>query len=152
MRCSLRLNVAVPASVSVDVDGRNGSITATSLIGNHRLHTTNGAIEVTETRGPLRLSSTNGAVRVMESHSNRVTASTTNVAVQLDFTSAPTTVEALSTNGAVPVRVPNTGVAHCVDPRTTNGKVETATVPSDRTATRTITAETTNGSVTIAAQ
>lgn len=150
VRCTLRLDVSVPAAVNVDVEGRNGSITATDLTGDLRLHTTNGAIETTQTRGPLRLTTTNGAVRVNESRSNRVTARTTNGAVQLDFTSAPTTVEAVSTNGAVTVRVPTTGVAYYVDARTTNGNVDTATVPSDRTATRTITAETTNGSVTIA--
>ena len=78
-----------------------------------------------------------------------VTASTTNGSVDLGFVDPPTDVVARSTNGSVTVRVPVDGLTYFVTARTTNGTTNTDSVPSDRTSNRTITAETTNGSVNV---
>ena len=147
--CSLDVTVELPESLPVTVVGQNGAITASGLTGRLNLGTTNGRIETDGTEGDLDLRSTNGAIRVRGATSADVTAITTNGSVDLGFEDAPTDVAARSTNGAVTVRVPVDGLTYFVTARTTNGTTNTDSVPSDRTSNRTITAETTNGSVNV---
>jgi hypothetical protein len=150
--CSLDVTVTLPAALELTVDGTNGSISASGLTGALSLETTNGAIETTGSEGQIDLRTTNGAIRVQDARSGQVTATTTNGSVDLSFLAAPATVVATSTNGSVTLRVPVDGVSYFVRARTTNGNTDTAAVPSDRTSTRTITAETTNGNVRVVPQ
>ena len=78
-------------------------------------------------------------------------ATTTNGSVELAFTDAPDAVDASSTNGSITVRVPVSGVSYLVSAQTTNGSVDSDTVPSDSTSRRSITAQTTNGGIAIQA-
>lgn len=148
-RCSLRITVALPESLPLSVDGRNGRISAVGLTGALELETTNGGIDARTVRGDLDLRTTNGGIRVEDSRSDDVTASTTNGNVDVAFTRPPQSVDARSTNGPITVRVPDDGEEYFVTADTTNGSVDTDTVPSDRQADREITAETTNGNVTV---
>lgn len=148
-RCSLRVTVAMPESLPLRVDGRNGRLSAADLTGPVQLETTNGGIDARSMRGDLDLRTTNGGIVVEAARSSDVEAATTNGNVDLTFTSAPETVDARSTNGPITVRVPDDDEFYFVTADTTNGEVDTDTVPSDRRADRTITAETTNGNVTI---
>lgn len=150
-RCELQVTVALPEALRVTVLGSNGAVTATGLIGPLDLETTNGRIDVNGASRRLELKSTNGAIRLREATSPRVSATTSNGSVDLDFARAPVSVEATSSNGAVTVRVPVRGVTYFVDVRTTNGAITTNSVPSDRAAGRTITVRTSNGAVTVAA-
>ncbi|WP_411719917.1 DUF4097 family beta strand repeat-containing protein [Mycetocola sp.] len=148
-RCRVRIDVALPADLDVTVDGRNGAITADGLTGNLNLSTTNGSIEVEQSSGALMLRSTNGRIQVEDSTSTEVQAQTTNGGVQLSFAEAPDEVTANSTNGAIRVEVPDDGTGYDIQADTTNGRVDTEDVPSDRRADHTITAQTTNGGITI---
>ncbi|TFB90267.1 hypothetical protein E3O44_01240 [Cryobacterium algoricola] len=147
--CSLNMTVSLPAGLSLTADGVNGQIEVSGLTGALRLTTTNGAIETTGSLGRVEVHTTNGAVRVRDAGSRRVVATTTNGAVEVDFRDAPEAVEARSTNGSVTVRMPAAGLAYLVDARTTNGNVDTGSVPSDPSARRTVIAQTTNGDVTV---
>lgn len=147
--CRVRVEVSVPADVDVTVSGRNGAITTEGLSGDLDLSTTNGAIEVDESRGILELRTTNGRIELDDSRSAEVQARTTNGAVDLAFSDAPDDVSASSTNGQIRIEVPDDGTEYAIDADTTNGKVDTADVPSDGRADRVITANTTNGAVTI---
>jgi len=147
--CSLDVTVTLPESLALTVQGTNGGITASGLTGPLRLDTTNGAIETTGSQGVVDLHTTNGAIRVVDAASGQVTATTTNGSVDASFVAAPTTVVATSTNGSITIRVPVDGVSYFVSARTTNGNTDTASVPNDRTSTRTITAATTNGNVRV---
>ncbi|MET4638089.1 DUF4097 family beta strand repeat-containing protein [Mycetocola sp. 2940] len=148
-RCRVRIEVALPADLDVTVSGRNGAITAEELTGELTLSTTNGSIEVDRSVGALVLRSTNGRIELEDSASTEVRAQTTNGAVQLSFAEAPDEVTANSTNGAIHIEVPDDGTEYFIDANTTNGRVDTEDVPGDRRATRTITAGTTNGGITI---
>jgi hypothetical protein len=148
-RCSLRVTVAMPESLPLTVEGRNGRLSAANLTGPVQLETTNGGIDARTMRGDLDLRTTNGVIMVENARSSDVTAATTNGSVDLYFRGAPDTVDARSTNGPITVRVPDDDAFYFVEADTTNGEVDTDTVPSDRQAERTITAETTNGNVTI---
>ena len=147
--CSLTMTVELPRELSLTADGANGRIDASGLTGTLRLSTTNGAVATTGTLGRVEIHTTNGAISLRDTASRRVTAATTNGAVEIEFRDAPEVVEARSTNGSVTVRMPAAGLSFLVDAQTTNGTVDTASVPSDPSARRSITAQTTNGNVTV---
>ena len=147
-RCALEITVSAPATVDLTVTSTNGAIGVSDLTGSVRVETTNGRIDTRNLIGTLDLNTTNGAIRVAACESDDVIAQTTNGAVDLDFTQAPSTVEARSTNGSITIRVPD-DVTYFVEAHTVNGHVDTNDIGSDRTAERTITAETVNGGVTV---
>lgn len=142
----------LPAALPLNVVGQNGRLTATGLTGALTLETTNGAIRTEGSRGDLELQTTNGGIDVRDAGSRRVTATTTNGGVELDFLDPPTSVQARSTNGAITVRLPADRVTYRVDARTTNGEIDSGSVPSDPSSRRSITAATTNGKVTVEAR
>jgi hypothetical protein len=146
-RCSLTVAVALPATADVRIAGTNGNITASEMTGSLDIGTTNGALRVTDAIGVLNLRATNGSIQVLGAQSPEISAVTTNGQVELDFATAPTEVLARSTNGGITVRVPG-GEPYFLDIRTTNGALN-RDFESDRFADRTITAETTNGSISV---
>ena len=148
-RCRVQIEVAVPADLDVTASGQNGAIRAEDLSGDLDLSTTNGQIEVDGSSGDLVLRSTNGRIELEDSASTEVDAGTTNGAVHLSFSDAPDEVSAKSTNGEIRIEVPDDGTEYFVQADTTNGRVDTEGVPGDRRADRTLTAQTTNGGVTI---
>jgi hypothetical protein len=147
--CRARIEVSLPADLDVTVAGKNGAITSDGLTGDLDLSTTNGGIEVDGSTGALVLLSTNGKIAVEDSTSTEAQAQTTNGAVHMMFTEAPDDVTANSTNGEIRIQVPDDGTEYYIQANTTNGRVDTANVPGDRRADQTITAETTNGGVTV---
>ncbi|PRY70609.1 putative adhesin [Glaciihabitans tibetensis] len=149
MVCRMTLVVEMPADLPLTVEGTNGNITAEDLSGTLELRTTNGSLEVTNSLGELDLRTTNGAITVTDSSSALVESGTTNGRVALEFSRAPRTVEATSTNGAISVRVPDDGEQYNIDADTVNGGVDTDSVPEDTDSARSISARTTNGAVTI---
>ncbi|WEO76309.1 DUF4097 family beta strand repeat-containing protein [Cryobacterium sp. SO2] len=150
-RCAISVAVQLPRVLPVTVVGENGRIAASGLTGRVTLTTTNGAIETEGTVGRVDLQTTNGDIRVRDATSKSVAAATTNGSVELTFADAPDSVDAGSTNGSITVRVPVAGVSYLVSARTTNGTVNSDAVPSDSTSRRSITAQTTNGGITVEA-
>lgn len=147
--CRLELTVELPPDLPLDVTGTNGAIDVEELTGPLTLATSNGAISVSDSDGPLQAQTTNGAVEVDDTTSTRVEAITTNGRIELNFDSAPITVDARSTNGAITITVPVDGYEYQVEADTVNGSVTTRDVPSDNDSNRSIVARTTNGSVTV---
>jgi DUF4097 and DUF4098 domain-containing protein YvlB len=150
-RCSIDVAVQLPRALPVTVSGENGRIAASGLTGRVSLGTTNGTIEADGTVGRVDAETTNGDIRVTDATSKTVQATTTNGSVELAFADAPDAVDAGSTNGSITVRVPTSGVSYLVTAQTTNGSVDSGTVPSDSTSRRSITARTTNGGIEIQA-
>lgn len=150
-RCALTVVVQLPRALPVTVVGENGRVTASGLTGRVTLSTTNGAIETDGTVGQVDLQTTNGDIRVLAATSKAVSTTTTNGSVELSFADAPDAVVARSTNGSITVRVPVSGVSYLVTAQTTNGTVNTDSVPSDSTSRRSIAAQTTNGAITVEA-
>ena len=148
-RCAVRIDVELPENLDVESDGENGGITATGLGGELELSTTNGTISIEESSGRLSLETTNGRIELSDVTSTEVEAETTNGAVRMEFTEAPDTVSARSTNGEVSIRVPDDNESYRVDATTTNGKVDTADIRTDPDSDRSITARTTNRRVAV---
>ena len=148
-RCSVAVTVQLPPALPTTVKAENGRVTASGLTGRLDLQTTNGTIEATGTLGRVDLRTTNGDIRLSDTASAAVAATTTNGSVTLHFVNPPESIDAGSTNGSVTVQVPIEGVTYRVDANTTNGHVDDNTVPTDSTSRRSITAHTTNGTITI---
>lgn len=148
-RCNLALNITLPASVDITARGMNGHITLSGMTGDIRLETTNGNIDVTGTSSRLDLVNVNGHIRVQDAASGTATAETVNGAVEINFTDAPSDVTATSVNGAVTVHVPDDGSRYAVNATTVLGNIDTGKTPTDPAASRTISAKTVNGSITV---
>ena len=146
-RCSLQVQVLLPAAMAVTADAGDGQLTASDLTGPLTLTASNGTIQTDRTTGTLSLNTTHGTIDVAADRSAHVTAATQNGTVNLAFAAPPTTVEATTTNGAVNIAVPPTD-AYYITTHTTNGGIQTE-LPSDRYAAHTITATTSNGAIHI---
>lgn len=147
--CDVTLSVMLPADLPLAVHGKNGSVTLADLTGRITVDTANGRIDSRGSAGALDLRTTNGTIQVHDASGAELFATTTNGSVDLELTAPPTTLEARSTNGSITVRLPNDDTDYVVTAATVNGRVDTGSVPSNSAADRAITAETTNGSVTV---
>ena len=145
--CRLDVDLLVPADLALVVDGGNGSIATHDLGGAARLRTENGAITVARDSGPLDLQTSNGSIDAAAVTAVSVVARTDNGRVDLDFALSPTRVDATTSNGHIGIQVP-TSVSYFLTTHTDNGSIS-ANIPSDRFAQRTITARTSNGSISI---
>ena len=148
-QCSVRIEIQLPSELDVELEGQNGGVTVTGLDGDLELETTNGTIAVEESSGRLTLETTNGRIELSDVTSTTVDAETTNGGVRLEFSAAPDSVSARSTNGEISVRVPDDDESYRVDANTTNGRVDTADIRTDPDSDRSITVHTTNGRVTV---
>ncbi|MFI6517775.1 DUF4097 family beta strand repeat-containing protein [Spirillospora sp. NPDC050679] len=144
--CAVRYQVLVPRGLPVDVQGQNGTVSATGFGAALRIRTSNGGIKVDAPTGPLDLRTENGEVRSTATRSPRVSATTQNGEVDLSFATPPDQVAVTTENGEVKVTVPR--AAYQVTTRTDSGDVH-ADIPSDASAPRSITARTDSGAITL---
>ena len=112
------------------------------------IDTDNGSVDLADLSGDVRVSSDNGRIDAVRLRSQTVTADTDNGRLTLEFAAPPTTVVATADNGRITVVVPNDDTAYRVETDTDNGS-ENVTVNEDDASTRTVTARTDNGSITI---
>lgn len=146
--CHAEYVLRVPTGVGTTIRSGNGSILVTGIDGPVDASSSNGSVAVSRTSGDVRLRSSNGRVEATAVASAMVEASSRNGRVSLAFAEPPEQVEVDSSNGAVEVVLPETGDAYRVDASSSNGEVDTP-VRTDPTSSRTIVAESGNGSVTV---
>ncbi len=146
--CAGEYSVTIPPEVTVSGTSTNAWVMLRVVDGPVDVSTTNGEITIDAAAGPLDVGSTNGAVVGTDLSSSEVTATTTNGAIFLSFTTSPNEVVADSSNGDITVEVPDDGRPWAVDARTTNGgtQVDVATDPG---ADRILQVHTVNGSIEI---
>ncbi len=101
---SVDYDLTVPRQSNLKVDGTNGAITVSDIIGRIDLGTTNGRIEALRCGGSINASTTNGAIRAE--------------LVQ----ATPSKMEFETTNGSISLTVPPTFAAN-VTAETTNGSI-----------------------------
>jgi hypothetical protein len=146
--CHVNYEVSVPRDIAVVVNSGDGSVDLSGTTGPVNIDTDNGSLDIADVSGDVHVASDNGRITAARLRSQTVTAGTDNGRLTLEFAAAPTTVVATADNGRVTVVVPNDGTAYRVETETDNGS-ENVSVPTDGASTRTITARTDNGSVTI---
>ncbi|MFB8174623.1 DUF4097 family beta strand repeat-containing protein [Streptomyces sp. NPDC055966] len=143
--CSAKYRIEVPRGIALTVTDSNGGVRAQGFSDPVSIRSSNGAVRVTDSSGPLELHSGNGAVSA-EASSRQVRAGTSNGAVHLALSSIPDSVNAHSSNGSVTITVPRAD--YRVRTGSANGRV-TVSVPRSDSSAHTVTADTSNGGITV---
>ncbi|MBB5841164.1 DUF4097 family beta strand repeat-containing protein [Kribbella italica] len=146
--CDTDYVITVPKDLEVSVDNTSGTIKVSDVAEVGKLKTTSGDIEVHGAGGELTLDATSGDIEGTALTATKVHGKTTSGKVELTFASAPVEVRAQGTSGDVTVVVPAGAETYKVDTDTSSGDEHTD-LRTDPAATRTITAKTSSGDVTV---
>jgi DUF4097 and DUF4098 domain-containing protein YvlB len=132
----------------VDVSTDNGSVKVAGADGPVRIRTDNGRIEVFDSTAEVDLRTDNGSIAVEGVDGRTASATTSNGRIRLAFSNAPERISATSSNGRIAIVLPGDAPAYAVSASTSLGSVDLA-VRTDPAADRTISAATSNGSISI---
>jgi hypothetical protein len=145
--CGIDYTIAVPRMTTVRVNDGAGAVTVASLGGSVTAHVNAGKISLSSLAGPVE--ATTHAGSISGQHLSSATASLHVSAGKIDvaFTTPPAAITATTDVGAIALRVPGS-VQYKVTAGATVGDVHIS-VSRSATATRTITASTKTGSITI---
>ncbi len=146
--CSTDYVITVPKDLKVSVDNTSGTIKVSDVAEVGKLATTSGDIEVHGGGGEMTLHATSGDIEASALTATKVEAKATSGKVELTFAAAPTDVRAQGSSGDITVLVPEGVEAYKVDTDTSSGD-EHMELRTDPAATRTITAKTSSGDVSV---
>ncbi|GAA1527282.1 DUF4097 family beta strand repeat-containing protein [Kribbella lupini] len=147
--CSTDYLITVPKDLKVSVDNTSGTVKVSDVAEVGKLKTTSGDIEVHGVGGgEITLDATSGDIEGGALTAKKVHSKTTSGKVELTFAAAPDEVQAQGTSGDVTVLVPEGVETYKVDADTSSGDERTE-LRTDPAATRTITAKTSSGDVTV---
>ncbi|WP_329458078.1 DUF4097 family beta strand repeat-containing protein [Streptomyces sp. NBC_01497] len=148
--CSALHKVTVPRDVDVTVSSGNGKVTASGFTRSVSLRTSNGDAEVRDSSGPVSLSSDNGSLTALGLTGKRISATTSNGAIRLGFSTVPDHVDVDSHNGQVRINLPKGHTAYAVDAGSSNGGIDIG-VPRDDASPHSVMAHTSNGQISVRA-
>jgi len=145
--CTVGYTITAPRATTVRVSEGAGSVTLGSLGGPVTAHVNAGRISLSSLAGAVDVSSHAGSIGGQQLSSASASLHVSAGAIDVTFSAPPTALTATSDVGAITVRVPNS-VQYHVTTSTTVGNVRVS-VSRSSTASRTITASTKTGSITI---
>lgn len=147
--CGTDYVITVPKDLEVSVENTSGNVKVSDVAAVGKLKTTSGDIELRDAGGDdVTLDATSGDIEATGLTATKVYGKTTSGRVELTFTTAPQEVRAQGSSGDVTVQVPEGAETYKVDTDTSSGD-EHAELRTDPAATRTITAKTSSGDVTV---
>lgn len=146
--CDTHYVLTVPKDVKLTVESSSGDIKVSGLPDGANLKSSSGSIEAHDVGGSLWLESSSGDLEARGLSAATVSTQSSSGSTELDFTSAPQSVDAESSSGDVTIRIPSGTETYKLDTDTSSGD-ETADIRSDPSATRTIDAKTSSGDLTI---
>jgi hypothetical protein len=146
--CKTTYVLTVPRDVKLTLETSSGRVTVTGLEGGADLKTSSGDIEVHDVGGPLAMRSSSGQLEADGLSSPSVTTHSSSGDTSLDFKVAPQSIDAKASSGDVDIRIPSGDETYKLDTETSSGD-ESANVKTDPGASRTITATTSSGDVSI---
>ncbi|WP_350278391.1 DUF4097 family beta strand repeat-containing protein [Kribbella sp. HUAS MG21] len=146
--CETKYVVTVPRNLALTVENSSGTVTVSGFDSGANIKTSSGDIEAHDLGGRVELRTSSGDVDAEDLSATSVTTQTSSGRTSLDFTTAPQSVESKSSSGDVEILIPSGEESYKVDTDTSSGD-ESANVRSDPAATRTITAKTSSGDVSI---
>jgi hypothetical protein len=146
--CDTNYILTVPKDVKVTLEGSSGDLKVSGLQAGADLTSSSGSIEVHNVGGALTMESSSGDLEAQALKATTVSTHSSSGSVELDFSAQPQSVEAESSSGDVTIRIPSGIDPYKVDTDTSSGD-EAMSIRSDPAATRTITAQTSSGDVTI---
>jgi Putative adhesin len=148
--CNVHYTIELPSDLAVVADAGDGGVTVTDIAGDVEASSDNGSVELARIEGSVELHSDNGSVTATElRNASHAEATSDNGDVRLEFLDPPDDVVARSDNGSIDVVLPDTGELYQVDAHSDNGTVSTGGVGTRPGSSRTITAESDNGDVTV---
>lgn len=146
-RCTLDLNISLPAALPVMVRAQDGGVRATDLTGDLDVSGGDGGVSVDNPAGSLRIRLNDGGVTLTGVRSAKVTVSLSDGGIDARFAAAPSEVTVATDNGGIDLDLPD-DASYYIETKAENGGVITD-LPSDRYTSRSITATTGNGGIAI---
>lgn len=146
--CSVDYRIEVPAGIDLDINADDGRVEVVDMRGALTIDGDNGSIDVRGAEGPLRATTDNGSVHATGIRSETVSADSDNGSVEIVMAASPQHLEATTNNGSVEVVIPDTPDTYAVSVDTDNGNASND-IRTDPTSSRTITASSDNGNVTV---
>ena len=146
--CKTNYVLTVPRDLKLTVESSSGEVTVSGLEAGLNVKTSSGDVAVHDVGGPLDLRSSSGDLDADGLTSTAVTTSTSSGSAALEFTVAPQSVESKSSSGDVTIDIPAGAETYKVDTKTSSGD-KAADIKQDPAATRSITARTSSGDVSI---
>ncbi len=146
-QCSASYELVAPPGTALTVHTDGGSIRTDGIAGTEILHTSGGDVTVNHASGNLDLSTSGGSITGSDLSCAETIAGTSGGDISLRYESAPGRVVAGTSGGGVQVTVPD-GDRYRVQAGATGGTADVQ-VSQDAGATRSITARTEGGDVSI---
>jgi hypothetical protein len=146
--CQASFDVTVPAGVEVFGATSNGAIVVSGVEGPVDVTTSNGAITLEDVSSSVLVRTSNGAISGEGLATDDFDAATSNGRITLSFVTAPTSLSARSSNGAIEVLLPPDSGPYAVQTSTSNGTVS-ADIRTDPAAPLSIALQTSNGPITV---
>ncbi|MEU8223988.1 DUF4097 family beta strand repeat-containing protein [Kribbella sp. NPDC048915] len=146
--CETKYILTVPRDLQLTVESTSGDLTVTGIEGGANLKTNSGDIVAHDLGGSVELESSSGDQEADGLTATSVTTHSSSGDTSLDFSAAPQKVDAEASSGDVDIRIPSGTESYKVDTDTSSGD-ESANVKIDPSATRTISAKTSSGDVSI---
>jgi hypothetical protein len=146
--CKTTYVLTVPRNVKLTVESSSGNVTVSGLKEGVTVETSSGDVELHEVGGPLDLRSSSGDLDADGLTSTSVSTHSSSGSAKLEFTVAPQSIDAKSSSGDVSIGIPAGNEAYKVEADTSSGD-HAANVKTDPNASRTITAKTSSGDVSV---
>ncbi|GAA3120746.1 hypothetical protein JOF29_006550 [Kribbella aluminosa] len=146
--CRTSYVLTVPRNVKLTLEASSGHVTVSGLEAGADLKTSSGSIEVHDVSGPLDLRSSSGNLDADGLTSTAVSAHSSSGNLALEFAAVPQSIDAKASSGDVSIAIPPGDTTYKLATDTSSGD-RSANVKSDPNATRTITARTSSGDVSI---
>jgi hypothetical protein len=146
--CDTHYVLTVPRDVKVTLESSSGDLKVSGLPAGADLKSSSGSIEVHSVGGALQMESSSGDLEAQDLTATSVSTQSSSGSVDLDFANPPQSVDAEASSGDVTIRIPSGTEKYKVDAETSSGD-ESASILSDSSAARTITAKTSSGDVTV---
>ncbi|MFG3003830.1 DUF4097 family beta strand repeat-containing protein [Streptomyces calvus] len=143
--CSSKHRIQVPRGVTVEIEGKDGSVRARGFRDALDIRTTDGSVHVTDTSGPLELRTGDGSVRA-EVSSRTVRTHSGDGTVRLELSAVPDLVESRSGDGSVTVDLPRASYRVHTD---TGDGAEDVSVPRDDSSSHVVSVRTGDGKLTV---
>ncbi|GAB2653643.1 DUF4097 family beta strand repeat-containing protein [Kribbella swartbergensis] len=146
--CDTNYVLTVPKDVKVTLESSSGDLKVSGVPAGADLKSSSGSIEVHDVGGALQMESSSGDLEAHGLTATTVSTQSSSGSVDLDFATAPQSVESESSSGDVTIQVPSGPESYKLETDTSSGD-ETTNVRSDPAATRTIKAKTSSGDVKV---
>ncbi|WP_405056230.1 DUF4097 domain-containing protein [Kribbella sp. NBC_01505] len=146
--CKTTYVLTVPRDVKLTVKNNSGQIKVSGMSGETELKTNSGNIAAQGLGGSLRMETSSGSIEGDALTASTVTTKSSSGSADLEFASAPQSVDTKASSGEVTITVPAGDETYKVETATSSGDYEPE-VKVDPASSRSIKAKTSSGDISI---